>query len=235
MYCETPGEPKCNQYATGSELTGEIQKEIINTDFTNDWTSVSYKWTKINVDANSFKILSDIFFKDKNNIYAMAYIGDGEYALEKMDEINPTSFQVINDTFVKDDSKVYAVQRREEVWLIPLQADVSSSYISNKFPEILSDKNNIVYYQNNKFTGISIQELETQIAAHWADFIITNDKVYINIAERWPLNEYIAIQGADPQTFKKSPEGDAYSENPRLSRQKSYLWSMRLNYKITKK
>jgi hypothetical protein len=96
----------------------------------------------------------------------MAYISDGEYKLKKIDTINPTTFQIINDMFVKDDAKVYAVENSEEIKLIPLQADVNSSYVSNKFPEILSDKNNTVYYQNNKFTGISMQELENQITEH---------------------------------------------------------------------
>ena len=96
----------------------------------------------------------------------MAYIGDGEYTLKKMDSINPTTFQVINDMFVKDDTKAYVVKNSEEIKLIPLQADVNSSYVSSKFPEILSDKDNTVYYLNNKFTGISMQEIENQITEH---------------------------------------------------------------------
>ena len=214
MYCETPSEPKCNQYASGSEMTGASEKEVINTDFVNDWISVSYQWIKINVDANSFKLLNDIFFKDKKGIYTIAYIGDGEYALKKMDTINPSTFQVINSMFVKDDTKVYAVENSEEIKLIPLQADINSSYVSSKFPQILSDKNNTVYYQNNKFTGISMQELENQITEHWADFIVTNDKVYINTAEMWPFNEYMILPDADTQTFKKSPNinGSTYED-----------------------
>ena len=199
---------------TGSELTGASEKEFINTDFVNDWISVFYKWTKINVDANSFKLLNDIFFKDKKGIYTIAYIGDGEYALKKMDTINPSTFQIINDMFVKDDTKVYAVDSSNEATALrPLQVDINSSYVSSKFPEILSDKNNTTYYLNNKFTGISMQELENRITKHWTDFIIANNKVYINNTEKWRFNEYILLPDADPQTFKKSPEEDYHFQD----------------------
>lgn len=215
MFCKEQAEPQCLEYATGSELTGASEKEFINTDFVNDWISVFYKWTKINVDANSFKLLNDIFFKDKKGIYTIAYIGDGEYALKKMDTINPSTFQIINDMFVKDDTKVYAVDSSNEATALrPLQVDINSSYVSSKFPEILSDKNNTTYYLNNKFTGISMQELENRITKHWTDFIIANNKVYINNTEKWRFHEYILLPDADPQTFKKSTNinGSTYED-----------------------
>lgn len=84
-----------------------------------------------------------------------------------MDTINPSTFQIINDMFVKDDTKVYAVDSSNEATALrPLQVDINSSYVSSKFPEILSDKNNTTYYLNNKFTGISMQELENRITKH---------------------------------------------------------------------
>lgn len=133
MYCETPTEPKCNEYATGSESTGS---ELTGTEDTALQTKNTY----------IIKTLENTGMVWGQNIYVYDKAGRQIFALLADKENNLQSVHDVTWTFLVIDAWTSAGIRDMSIYDIQSNEKIFSSAYSTQYKQ----KGNWLYIEWNK-------------------------------------------------------------------------------------
>lgn len=77
--------------------------------FWTNWKNIFYYWKKLNnLDAKTFKLLNNVFIKDKNNVYWLSGREEAPYPIKWSD---PNTFKALNIYYWKDKNNVYYIDR----------------------------------------------------------------------------------------------------------------------------